>query len=117
MTEYHYHIRYRIQGQATSKAQLTEALTHAAQQEKDQRFHRMPITCQKCRWLDWYHTEDCVHCNRPIHAHTDHEWCSLFAPDSTFPGPLWLVRLAWRIQYAFWKWRVRYKPPPPTESE
>jgi hypothetical protein len=93
--------------------EIEEAIQAEAERERQARFRNMPAICQKCRWLDWYYTEECTHRAWPQNGR-----CRLFARDWHFrPHWLWLIWI--RLQFRWWElthwpyWREekkRYMP-------
>ena len=84
-----------------------EAIQAERERESQERFERMPAVCQRCRWLDWYHLEECVYQFWPRRAYQDGEACELFARDFHLVWWPWLSRRLWDLQYWLWDLRTR----------
>ena len=89
-----------------------EAIQAERERLSHERFMRMPEICRRCRWLDWYHLEECTH-----HRWPENGRCAIFSRLIPYfkPRRLWL----WAInnQYRWWhNWRYwrsekrRYRP-------
>lgn len=83
-----------------------EAIQDDLRRESIERLHRMPIICQRCRWLEWYYFEECSRGLHPINGK-----CNMHCRDYGFvyhlPGSLRL--LWWNIQYRIWAyWHRTY---------
>jgi hypothetical protein len=81
---------------------MEEAIRDYQEQQRQERYERLPALCKRCRWLDWYYVEGCVHWRYPQDGK-----CALYTRHIYFHHPQWLQFLAWNIQYAIWDWRTR----------
>jgi hypothetical protein len=87
-----------------------EAVEAWEREQSVNRFKAMPRICRRCRWLDWYYFEECVHGAWPEYAYQELvERCPLFTPELwCFYHSRWL-RWLWKplIDLQYHLWRIR----------
>ena len=82
---------------------MEEALADARQRESEERYKRMPELCQRCRWLEWYHLEDCSWHMLPIVNGECPKYCRDYK--FVFRLPACVRYLWWNVQYKVWSLR------------
>jgi hypothetical protein len=84
---------------------IEEEIAAQKEREKQERYECQPEICKRCRWLDWYYAEDCVHTRLQ-----EKDSCPLFLVDiKRHPKmPIRLLHFIWHWQWRLWEfitWR------------